>query len=296
MTMTPFEHLSGGYTYGILFIAIFLGITTVQSRSYFLSYPNDPVVTKLLVLALMLVQFFGLGCCLSGQYRMVISRKDSPIKNSWYNSEFTMSTVVCSILVQSFFSWRIRKMTNVWVALPVMMTSLLQLGVYIVGNLHPQVYSLPNWNRTPVVGLCAAQATADTLIAAIMIVLLRRSRTGFGRTDRAIGILVRYAIHTGAVTSVLALIILIAFVVYDGFHFMHIWFSVSLGGVYTITLLANLHARSHVRQYLVQGPIENAGQSIHLSKLPARIKGRILHAIPLNMPSSIKSSEPSPSV
>ncbi|KAF8338046.1 uncharacterized protein EI90DRAFT_3118498 [Cantharellus anzutake] len=47
--MTPFEHLYGGYTYGLLFSAILLGIITVQSRSYFLRYPSDPVMTKLLV-------------------------------------------------------------------------------------------------------------------------------------------------------------------------------------------------------------------------------------------------------
>ncbi|KAF8328556.1 uncharacterized protein EI90DRAFT_3064571 [Cantharellus anzutake] len=58
--MTPFENLNGGYLYGIITMSILLGITTVQSRSYFLKFPKDPIVTKLLVLVLLLTQVLGL--------------------------------------------------------------------------------------------------------------------------------------------------------------------------------------------------------------------------------------------
>ncbi|KAF8338060.1 uncharacterized protein EI90DRAFT_3151868 [Cantharellus anzutake] len=305
--MTPFEHLYGGYVYGILFSAILLGVITVQSRSYFLRYPSDPITTKLLVLVLILAQLVDLGCSLSGQYKIAM-HEHTPGTNSWYISAFDVTSVchilgsrphyltqcaqvVSSLSVQSFFSWRISKMTNLWVALPAILISLLQfafgLWVYLLGILHLKVYSLPHWSRTSTIGLCASQAAADTLIAVIMIVLLRRKRTGFPRTDRAIKILVRYAVQTGAITSVVALTILVSFLWYDGYHFLTICFAVPFGGVYTITLLANLHSRSQARKFLLPGSTEDAGQSIHLSKMS--IKGWApRHANPINIP---KSSE-----
>ncbi|KAF8338047.1 uncharacterized protein EI90DRAFT_3041414, partial [Cantharellus anzutake] len=114
----------------------------------------------------------------------------------------------------------------------------------------------------------------------MMIVLLHRRRTGFPRTDRAIKILIRYAVHTGAITSVIALTILISYLWYDGYHFLTMSFVVPWGGVYTITLLANLHARSHARRCLLPASREGAGQSIHLSKMST--KGWVPRANPIS--------------
>ncbi|KAF8337400.1 uncharacterized protein EI90DRAFT_3042839 [Cantharellus anzutake] len=269
--MTPFENLSGGYWYGIVFMAIFLGITTIQSRAYFLKFPGDPIVTKILVVVLLLAQVFGFGCSVVAQYRMIVIRVDSAFKDSWYNAEFTLSTVLASVLVQNFFAWRISRMTKIWWAILVILFSLLNFAfgtaVYTRGQLYANTLQLPKWNRNPIIGWAAFQAATDTSIAAIMIIQLRHNRTGFRRTDRAIAVLVRYAIHSGAATSVLAMTVLFPYIFY-GMHFLHMWSVAALGGVYTITLLANLHGRSHVRQYLSPGPQEDAGQSIHLTKLP----------------------------
>ncbi|KAF8328548.1 uncharacterized protein EI90DRAFT_1533927 [Cantharellus anzutake] len=242
--MTPFEHLNGGYWYGIVSMSIFLGITTVQSRLYFLNFPKDPIVTKVMVLVLLLAQVFGLGCSVVAQYRMVITHSDSAVKDSWYNAVDTVSTLVASVLVQNFFAWRISKMTKIWWAVPVVMLSLLDFGVYIRGQIHANSLELPKWDRNSVIGWAASQAATDTLISVIMIVQLRRNRTGFPRTDRAISILIRYAIHSGAATSVLAMTVLFPYIFY-GMHFLHMASVAALGGVYTITLWPS---KSHIRR------------------------------------------------
>ncbi|KAF8338044.1 uncharacterized protein EI90DRAFT_3041404 [Cantharellus anzutake] len=156
-----------------------------------------------------------------------------------------------------------------WVALPVMLISLLQSGMQ--HNIHLPVHSLASWARTSTIGFCASQAAADTLIAAMMIVLLHRRRTGFSRfprTDRVIKILIRYAIHTGAVTSVVALTILISFLWYDGYHFLTMSFVVVSSGI----TFPPLHARSHARRRLLPGSREGVAQSIHLSKISTTVR------------------------
>ena len=52
-------------------------------------------------------------------------------------------------------------------------------------------------------------AVTDILITATLIALLHRSRTGFRRSDNMINRLILFTVNTGALTSILAIIIVI---------------------------------------------------------------------------------------
>ncbi|KAF8328555.1 uncharacterized protein EI90DRAFT_3064566 [Cantharellus anzutake] len=205
---------------------------------------------------------------------MVILRVDPAERVSWYNSEYTLSTLVASILVQSFFSWRIKKAIGMWVALPLILLILLEfgfgLGVYIRAQIHADALELPEWDRNSIIGWSATQVVIDILIASIMIVELHRNRTGTPRMDREI--LIRNAIQGSIATSILAMTMLFPYVLY-GMHFLHMWSVAALGGVYPIYLLANLHARSQARQYLILGSAVDVEQpqSIDLPKVPSEV-------------------------
>jgi len=127
-----------------------------------------------------------------------------------------------------------------------------------------------------------------------MIFLLLSIRTGFSATDRALNLMVTYAINTGLATSLLAVASLIAWIHPYYPHFVYQSFSASMGGVYTFTLLANLHARTRARTRLLPGSKEDAHQSIHLSRLPIKIRQDISRfpSTPLPLPASQDGDEP----
>jgi len=91
----------------------------------------------------------------------------------------------------------------------------------------------------------------DILIAGSMLIHLGSLRTEFPQTKRALNLLVMYTVNTGLVTSLLALGDLSAYTLYTGgISFAYLFITPSLGGVYTGTLLANLHARASARSRL----------------------------------------------
>ncbi|KAF8327798.1 uncharacterized protein EI90DRAFT_3067050 [Cantharellus anzutake] len=109
-----------------------------------------------------------------------------------------------------------------------------------------------------------------------MSLYLRRMRTGFPRTDSVVRFLTIYAVNTGLLTSLAAMAIMFAFAFY-GFHFVHECFILPLGGLYTASLLANLHSRSTIRERLHRG--NSVGESIHLSRLPDKVREDISRVV-----------------
>ncbi|KAF8314613.1 uncharacterized protein EI90DRAFT_420685 [Cantharellus anzutake] len=100
------------------------------------------------------------------------------------------------------------------------------------------------------------EALADLVIALVMSYFLNRRRTGFQQTDTVLRKLTVYSINTGLLTSALALVVMFFFAFY-GFHFIHLMFFLPLGGVYTASLLANLHSRSSLWGELQPGENTN---------------------------------------
>jgi hypothetical protein len=92
----------------------------------------------------------------------------------------------------------------------------------------------------------ALAAVGDVLIAAVLCIVLHRSRTGFHRSDTMINKLIVFAVNTGLLTSICAVASLISIVV-AGNTFLYICFYFSLGRLYSNSLLATLNARNMIR-------------------------------------------------
>ena len=108
-------------------------------------------------------------------------------------------------------------------------------------------------------------AAADAVIAGVLVYLLRRSRTGYRRSERMIVRLIRFTVGTGAVTGFIAIICLIMNLVFP-LTFYYILFylmtsrrkylllgsrksvalSICITLVYMNSLLATLNARNGV--------------------------------------------------
>ncbi|KAF8321478.1 uncharacterized protein EI90DRAFT_2503791 [Cantharellus anzutake] len=141
-----------------------------------------------------------------------------------------------------------------WLPLVILMTALTTLGCGLdvaVSSARIQNVVLVHGRRDDIIGWCTSQAVTDILVAGSMVALLWRSRTGFRRTDRVLTLMGIYAVNTGLVPCIMAIVMEIIFLSYTrSVHFIYVLFNTSLGGVYTFTLLANLNARIRMRSCL----------------------------------------------
>lgn len=259
--MDLLTNLLGGYLVGTILVAILLGATTVQAWLFFSRFPADGVWIKVVILTLMATQMLNLGCLMATLWPILVQLTFF-VRPTWLSELFLYSTVISSTLVHFFFINRIKRMKKwPWLALIIATAALCTFGfgmrTAIAGTLQDTVHPpLTHSGHDPgIIGWCTFQAVTDLLIAGSMIVHLQSVRTGFPQTDRALNLMVLYAISTGLVTSLLALAVLFAFTLYTrSMNFFFICITVSLGGVYTGTLLANLHARTRMRLYLQAPP------------------------------------------
>jgi len=87
---------------------------------------------------------------------------------------------------------------------------------------------------------------ADVLIAAALFYFLRRSRTGFKKSDTMISRLIMFTVSTGFLTSICAIASLVSILVW-GQTLIYVAFYFSLGRLYSNSLLATLNARQSIR-------------------------------------------------
>jgi len=96
------------------------------------------------------------------------------------------------------------------------------------------------------ISINALSATADVIIAATLVIMLNRSRTGFSKSDTMINKLILFVVNTGLLTSCCAIASLISLVasprtlIYASFYFC-------IGRLYSNSLLATLNARRILR-------------------------------------------------
>ncbi|KAF8314600.1 uncharacterized protein EI90DRAFT_417603 [Cantharellus anzutake] len=270
MGMSLRENLVGGFISGLVFQGMLLGSITIQVFLYHRRFPEDPIFLKLVVAFLWLVLIFQVIVSIwAFIFRFSLLAKST----AWYDTVYQISATICSSVVQLYFALRLYRLSeSTWLPMLITLLTLGQVGtglaVWAEANINRGVESSILHERHLVTVWLTLEAAEDLLIAFAMTYFLQKRRTGFRLTDRVLRKLTVYAINTGLLTSVLALAVMFAFVFY-GFHYIHMIFILPLGGVYTATLLANLHSRSRLREELSCG--EN-GISIHISHLPSKVR------------------------
>ncbi|KAF8314615.1 uncharacterized protein EI90DRAFT_421247 [Cantharellus anzutake] len=180
---------------------------------------------------------------------------------AFWEVDYTMlSMVICSAIVQFFFILRLYRLSgSTWLPTSIVFLTLGQFGTGVALFVKANATHSPEnvlFSKGPLaISWLTLEAVADLVIAFAMSYFLQKRRTGFRRMDTVLRKLTAYAISTGLVT---------------GPQFIPMIFIFVLGGVYTTSLLANLHSRSKLWSELrFEG---DNGISIHLSRLPSRIR------------------------
>jgi len=155
------------------------------------------------------------------------------------------------LIVQTFFVYRIwilshRKVYVVVVVETLVVATFVLTITYFIKAFNVKTFAtLPTlFNLSQSVNIMAA--TSDISIAAVLIFILYRSKTGFSKCDSIINQLILSSLNTGFLTSVCAFLSLIAVKVYPA-TLIFITFWVPLSRLYVNSLLATLNARRKLR-------------------------------------------------
>ncbi|KZT71869.1 hypothetical protein DAEQUDRAFT_723479 [Daedalea quercina L-15889] len=159
-------------------------------------------------------------------------------------------------MVQHFYAFRVYSISGASSrAIVPVFISMLSIGqvalsiVYSVVGIRVHVFSSAgHLTPTAVAGL-SCDIACDSLIAATLIYYLRARRTIFHRTNRAINLLIAYALNTCLLTTILSIVDVILLQLFPETMIYSVLYFV-LVRLYTCTMLSTLNSRENVRQVL----------------------------------------------
>ncbi|KAL5504748.1 hypothetical protein ACEPAH_7411 [Sanghuangporus vaninii] len=264
-------------SYGALLIGTALamglwGAATVQMYYYFNQFPNDEWRLKALVVAVWTLDTTHQGMISHSCYAYLVTNYANPpflftitsslavmvlISVSYFrlrSREFgllrDLQGIIC-FLVQSFLLYRVWRLSekNMFLVIFLFALSVAQFvttALYYAKGSKLTVLTLPSiaWLSKLVNSLSAG---TDVSIAAVLIYLLHRSRTGFRRSETLINRLIFFTINTSALTSIIAVFSVIFISVYPD-ALIYVAFYVNISKMYTNTLFATLNARKSTRE------------------------------------------------
>ncbi|KAK0439258.1 uncharacterized protein EV420DRAFT_1584566 [Desarmillaria tabescens] len=124
-------------------------------------------------------------------------------------------TGIIAGMVQLFFAWRVKVLTNnLWLVTVVAACALAGTGAAIATSFEvgrtPEFVEFRNFKVVVIIWL-AAECLSDILISGILVWQLKRRKTGFQSTDELVDRIIRLTVQTGLITSICAIIDLALF-------------------------------------------------------------------------------------
>ncbi|KAF7324489.1 ANK-REP-REGION domain-containing protein [Mycena kentingensis (nom. inval.)] len=265
----------GALYLGVVIAAFLQGMLTVQAFHYFEQYPKDYKILKALVAFLWCLNFAHLGLLIDIPWiRLILNWGDSSVfrRNTKVLSFQLVLVAIPTVLCQSFYLhrlWRFSKRNYALVGVlgcAIWAGFALEIFLAVVTTSSPKAYLN---DRPHIIALFSLAAGSDLAIALSLVYYLKcemgairnavaPASTGYEtetrrETNFVLTRVIRYAVGTGLLTSLSAILSLILMLVSPQsrvFMASH----VLLGRLYTNALFANLNSRANLRQKL-QGPI-----------------------------------------
>ncbi|KAJ7849597.1 hypothetical protein B0H13DRAFT_2285024 [Mycena leptocephala] len=167
-----------------------------------------------------------------------------------------------SVPIQIFLAFRVKRLSNSWPIFCVLSTLSIASGImaFISAIRAVQVSNIKDFAALiPVVDAwLALSVLCDLSLTTLLFVFLRRSRTGFAKTDNLITRLIIQSIETASFSTLNSIMDLITFTVLQNTNF-HFIFALLSGRMYTNTLLATLNSRDKLRENMDMGGIHTSG-------------------------------------
>jgi len=245
----------GPFLFGALFEWMLLGILLFQLFIYSQREKKDPLWIKALVFVTVIIELVVSGLGTHAAYEVLVANWGiqeslAQIPRTFGIQPLTSALLAC--FVQGFLAWRFWVLGSQTlyrrIIIPlIVLLSLLQFGGAAYSVILQEIVvdraKLAHDNIGFIIW-ASASMTADILIAASMLVILRSSKasTSFRETQTLLSRLIRLSVTSGLATATLVAIGLGLFV-HKTSNFYFAVASYGIGKVYTNTLLANLNAR-----------------------------------------------------
>ncbi|KDQ58601.1 hypothetical protein JAAARDRAFT_176614 [Jaapia argillacea MUCL 33604] len=263
MAQTPGAHLVLDDTLGAMFIGVIVatalwGVSCVQTWHYYSHYKVDLSHIRFLVATAFISDTIHQMLITHMLYTYLVTNFCNPtILGSmiWSLVVEIFFNGLTAFLVQIFFTIRIWKLSQcISITLFVLLLVLAEFGVvlaYPLKALHFSTVAQLSELKSLSMTVNVLAAASDVVIAAVMCVLLHRSRKGLELLDTMIKKLMIFSVNTGLMTSVCAVLSLITISTCPG-TFIYIAFYFTLGRLYVNSLLATLNARNSLRSSAVR--------------------------------------------
>ncbi|KAJ7055836.1 hypothetical protein C8F01DRAFT_447206 [Mycena amicta] len=254
--MSQFEVLTAPMLAGTQANWLLLGTLTLQVYKFQVCFPKERWWIKAMVYTLFILECTQTGVTSHFAYSLLVVGWGDPTvfsKLPWSSLATPIFTGITSATVQIFFAWRIytlkgehlwAKLVCVVIVLLALMSSLAAFisdGLFAVTTEVSKLLELMSGVKVWLIGA----AVCDVLITLTMLVILTqyRMKTPWKRTDSIITKLIYHVIETGAITSVVAIIDVVLFILYSQTN-LHQTPAFMLGKLYTNVLLATLNTRA----------------------------------------------------
>ncbi|KAN0094811.1 hypothetical protein V8E55_003098 [Tylopilus felleus] len=189
--MSKFVPLIASHFLGVVLCSLLYGLTLAQTWYYFHSFPKDSCHTKILVAFLSTLGTAQIVLVSASIYQYTIVYAGDIVRSEYVTSSFAASMGVSSVIafgVQLTYAHRIWKFSfcNRLLTVPIVVLAIIALGCG--GAMLAETIRTPQWQSTRGSNFSAlifylASIACDLLIAGSQVYLFHKSRTGIGRID-----------------------------------------------------------------------------------------------------------------
>jgi len=256
-SLPPIDNSMGAILIGVLVSGALWGIGVAQLY-YYLSEYGDATRIQAMVVA---------SFVLDTMHQILLSHAVYTYLITWYRDPSNLEKVVWSLvaqimfsainalLVQCFFTWRVWILGGKRVVYIVPLVSLTAAS-FAVNVAYFSRATFIHWSFTNIdklkplsLSINIVGVASDVAIAIGLVLLLRRSKSGFSSSNRVVHRLMILFMTTGLGTSICALFSLITISIWPD-KLIFIAFYVPLSQLYTNSLLATLNARKTLQSAL----------------------------------------------
>ncbi|KAI0656489.1 hypothetical protein C8Q70DRAFT_337910 [Cubamyces menziesii] len=213
-------------TYGVMMLGTFIGLILYgvnlhQSYRYVRSaeFKYDSIYVKVMVTIVLLLETLHSVTSMHTVYYYVVRNYFNPLvlfHGVWSINLLSLLTGLIIAVCQSFFArrlWMINHRFRPLVAVVIvllMAEAAISTAVTVEAFIQPDIAHFENYSWMVSVGL-GVILLADALLTTLLIITLRRSRTGFHSTEQMLNTLITYTICTGLLTEFSSTLTIISF-------------------------------------------------------------------------------------
>ncbi|KAH8818892.1 hypothetical protein DL96DRAFT_1820264 [Flagelloscypha sp. PMI_526] len=263
-TPTPphgtYLNVRGPLFIGFIFQVLLCGVLIVQVYIYHVAFRKDHWGMKAIVFIVFVLELLQTILKSYDLYQSDVweygdlAQMDNQ-RLAWFS--IGLLTPVTGSIVQSFFGYRILKLSKSWIAPGfIWILSLFQLIVGLVQAIISQPFKLHEVaikTKTLVLLCVFSAATTDVLIAVLLSYYLYQMKSGIKESDELVTRIIRLTIETGSLTAITAVVIIFLLFLAEG-----PWFHSVLaftGKLYSNNLMVMFNRRIALQPH--------RGQSIH---------------------------------